>query len=261
MQEIKLNLAKYSSIKIGNILNIKIAQNLNEALKLFESHLLIGKANNILFSNKSHKIFKLGNEFDYIKDSNDFIEIGAKTSSRKAFLYFKNNNFTGVEFLGSLPGCIGGIVKMNAGMKEYEIKNIIDSICVNGEWIESKNINFEYRNSNINGLISAIRCKKIPNFNKNLEILFKTMRSNQPKEPSCGSCFKNLKNISAGELLDSAGFKGKKIGNMEFSQKHANFLINNGGGNFNEAIELINLAKQKIYSKYKIKLACEIIII
>ncbi|RDU63527.1 UDP-N-acetylmuramate dehydrogenase [Helicobacter sp. MIT 14-3879] len=273
MQDKIIDFSKYSSIKIGPKLSIKIAQNINEAIDLYNSgYFLIGKANNIIFSPKKHKIFQLGMEFNYIKDLGDYIEIGARSGNRKVFLYFKEHNLSGLEFLGTIPGSIGGIVKMNAGMKQYEIKNIIQSVCIDGKWEE--NINFSYRNSNIDGIISAVRFKKINGFNKDLESSFKIMRINQPKEPSAGSCFKNPKilgikeknnanlgNFSAGKLLDLAGFRGYRIGNMKFSQKHANFLINLGNGSFKDAIKLIELAKSEVLKIHNITLECEVIII
>lgn len=276
MQTKLINFNKYSSIKIGPSIEVKIAQNINEAMDLYnDKYYLIGKANNLLLNPKVNKIFQLGKEFDYINECEEYIEVGARSASRKVFLYFKERDFKGAEFLGNLPGFIGGLTKMNAGMKQYEMKDIIQSVCINGKW--EYNINFSYRNSDIFGVISAVRFKKDKGFDKDLESNFKTMRSNQPKEPSCGSCFKNPsinltsdfinkilpneKSISAGKLLDLAGLKGYKIGNMAFSNIHANFLINLGGGTYKEAMELIDLAKSKVLESFQIKLETEIIIL
>lgn len=257
----QIDFNKYSSIRIGNTKKVYIAQNIDEAMKLADdNYSIIGKANNTLLGPNIAKIFQLGKEFDYIKETNDFIEIGAMCSTKKAFLYFKKNNISGLEFLGSLPGSIGGAITMNAGMKEFEIKNAIISVLINGKWVDSKDINFIYRKSNINGIIFAARFYKINGFNSNLESLFKQMRNNQPITPSCGSCFKNAKSYSAGFLLDNAGLKGYKIGGMSFSKKHANFLVNIGNGSFEDAIELINIAKQKVLEKFNIELETEIVI-
>ncbi len=261
MIEKTIDFKYYSSIRIGGIKTIKIAQNINEAIELSKTHTIIGRANNTLISPNAKNLFCLGDEFDYIHDNGDYIEIGAKSNNRKAFLYFKEKNLTGIEFLGSLPGSIGGAIKMNAGMKEYEIKDSIISVCINGDWIESSKINFTYRHSNVDGIITAARFKKQNGFINHLELLFKEMRSNQPKEPSLGSCFKNPQEIPAGKLLDMSNLKGFKIGNMSFSKKHANFLVNLGNGSFDDAIELINIAQNTIYKKYKINLEPEIIII
>ena len=56
---------------------------------------------------------------------------------------------------------------------------------------------------------------------------------------------KNPKCCSAGKLLEETGLKGHKIGNMEFSKVHANFLVNLGNGRFEDAIQLIKIAEKK----------------
>ena len=98
-------------------------------------------------------------------------------------------------------------------------------------------------------------------FDSELLAMFKKMRDNQPKEPSAGSCFKNPTNNFAGKLLDEAGLKGYRIGDMAFSTTHANFLVNLGNGTYKEAMELIDLAKKKVFETSGIELELEIKII
>ncbi len=265
MKEKQINFKKYSSIKIGTNINVKIAQTIDEALYLrAKGYFIIGKVNNIILNdNPANKIriFQLGDEFRYIKDSADYVEVGGRSVSREVFLYFKKQDIGGLEFLGTLPGSIGGIVRMNAGMKSYEIKDAINSVCIDGVWVDRKNIDFKYRNSGINGVISAVRFHKNISFRVNLESEFQAMRANQPLEPSCGSCFKNPIGESAGKLLDLVGLRGFRLGGMAFSNKHANFLVNLDNGTFNEALELIHIAKARIYERYAISLENEIVII
>lgn len=271
MQEKTIDFAKYSSIKIGGRIAVQIAQNIDEILTLQKSHFIIGGANNLLLSPKNHTLFMLGKEFDYIRDLGDLVEVGASCNAKKAFLHFKVQNLGGLEFLGTIPGKIGGIIKMNAGMKSYEVGKIVHSVCVNdanqSKWVE--NVAFGYRASGICGVISAVRFKKIIGFDANAESLCKTMRSNQPKNPSAGSFFRNPLEIprgfestlSAGKLLDLAGFRGKRIGNVAFSEIHANFLINCGGGRFEDAITLTNLAKAAVKAQFGITLQSEVVVI
>ena len=92
--------------------------------------------------------------------------------------------------------------------------------------------------------------------------------------PSAGSVFKNPKNFSAGELgeedkssslsfaaarlIEECGLKGKRIGNVKISEKHANFIVNLGGGKAKDVKKLINLATKKIKEKFGITLEEEI---
>lgn len=267
MQEKIIDFAKYSSIRIGPKISVKIAQNIDEILALKDLHTIIGGANNVLLSPQNHALFMLGSAFDYIHDLGDLIEVGASCSAKKTFLHFRERNLGGLEFLGTIPGKMGGIIQMNAGMKQYEVANIVHSVCENSVWRE--NIAFSYRKSGICGVITAVRFKKIHSFDKSIESQCKTMRRNQPKAPSAGSFFRNPAEIprgfnelkSAGALLDMAGFKGKQIGNMKFSELHANFLINCGGGSFEDAIKLTNLAKDAVIEQFGIELKSEVVVI
>ena len=87
------------------------------------------------------------------------------------------------------------------------------------------------------------------------------MRANQPSTPSAGSCFKNPEGDYAGRLIEAVGLKGKKVGNMEFSTQHANFLVNHGNGNFEDALTLINEAQKKVFEEFGRKLELEIVIL
>ena len=87
------------------------------------------------------------------------------------------------------------------------------------------------------------------------------MRSNQPSTASAGSCFKNPKGDYAGRLIEAVGLKGVLKGDMCFSQEHANFLVNNGAGTFEEAIHLIQEAQKRVYAAFDIWMECEIIVL
>ena len=86
------------------------------------------------------------------------------------------------------------------------------------------------------------------------------MRDNQPHVPSAGSCFKNPKDDFAGRLIEAVELKGLRQGDMSFSEQHANFLVNNGAGTFEDAIYLIDLEKKKIKEEFSIDIEEEIII-
>ncbi|SQB98970.1 UDP-N-acetylmuramate dehydrogenase [Helicobacter fennelliae] len=261
-----IDFATYSSLKIGGKNEVMIlqthdfsAQNLDLTLDSIHSFSIIGHAYNLLVSPKASNLVMLDKTFDYIYDCEDCIEIGAMTPSGKIYRFFKENDLFGLEFLKALPGSAGGLTKMNAGMKQYEIKDIMLSACVNGKWRDD--IKLSYRNSNIQGIISAIRVRKIKGFRHHLIAEFNAMRRTHPKLPSCGSCFKNPPNHYAGKLLEEAGLRGFVYGNVALSQEHANFLVNLGDGSFDEAVELIALAQQKVFTLFGIWLEPEVKII
>jgi UDP-N-acetylmuramate dehydrogenase len=165
-----------------------------------------------------------------------------------------------LEFLAKLPGNLGGLVKMNAGLKSWEIFNYIHSIKTKDGYIKKENVDFSYRQTKIDTIVYEVVFNKSKGFSKDMQNEFTKMRDNQPQIASAGSCFKNPKGDFAGRLIEAVGLKGYRIGDMEFSNTHANFLVNHENGTFDEAITLINLAKQKVKEQFDIELETEIII-
>lgn len=225
-----------------------------------DSHSLriIGGANNLLVSPHALNLAVLGLDFNYISVHADYIEMGGSVKSLHAFLFFKQNDFAGLEFLKNLPGNIGALCNMNAGMKKYEMSEILMSLNINGEWIEKEKLGLCYRGRDSNGVIFAARFHKKQGFRYELLEVFQHMRSSHPSNPSCGSCFKNPKNDYAGRLLEISGLKGYFYNGVGFSEKHANFLVNKGGATFQDALYIIELAKHEVYKQSGIKLECEV---
>jgi len=252
----EINFTKYSSIRIGPISEVLVI----EEIGTYSDHKILGLGNNVLISDNHPSFAVLGSTFDYIEKKDDLLHVGCATKSGKLLSYAKKNDLADFEFLGKLPGSLGGLVKMNAGLKEFEIFNYIHSIKTKDGYIKKEDIEYSYRHTNINTIVYEVVFNCTPGYSKAQSEVFKKMRDNQPQVPSAGSCFKNPKNDSAGRLIEAVGLKGFQKGNMTFSVEHANFLANLGGGNFEDAISLITLAKEKVKEKFDINLEAEIII-
>ena len=179
-----------------------------------------------------------------------YLKVGAKISNRKLFNFAKKHNLAGFEFLAKLPGSIGGSVKMNAGMKSFEISDNL--VAING--IDKSNFKFNYRETNINIPIFEVWFEIKEGFRENLLDRFIQMRKNQPNLPSLGSAFKNPQNDYAGRLIEAVSLKGVKFGDVGFSEKHANFLVNYGNGKCKDVITALNEAKRRVFEEFGIKL-------
>lgn len=252
-----IDFTKYTSINIGGKHQVKVINKIGN----YKEYYIIGRGNNILLSNEPPPLAILGDEFDYIIQKNDKLIVGAATSSGKLLTYCKKNNIANFEFLAKLPGNIGGLTKMNAGLKQWEIFNQIDTIKTQDGVISKENINYTYRHTQIEGIIFEITFNIEEGFDINNQKKFIQMRDNQPNLPSAGSCFKNPNEFSAGYLIENVDLKGYSIGEMAFSSQHANFLVNMGGGTFDDAIKLIKLAKDKVKEQFNIELELEVIIL
>ncbi|WP_281757023.1 UDP-N-acetylmuramate dehydrogenase [Helicobacter suis] len=252
-----IDFSRYSSVKIGSKVKVRVIKQCGDYAGLF----IIGLANNLLVSSSAKNLAMLDTCFDYIVDCGSYIEVGARTSAQKLFGYFRDHNLYGLEFLGALPGSVGGLVKMNAGMKTYEFKDILLEANINGKWLVVEDLHLTYRSSQIVGVIFKVRLKKIPGFRIEVLKACMIMRKNHPKKPSFGSCFKNPPGDFAGRLLEMAGLRGFNLEHVGFASTHANFLINLGGAHFEEAIKLIALAKERVLNAFGIILEEEVCIV
>lgn len=262
MYESSIDFSKYSSIKIGAPTPITILEKRDvPRLAELESSVCVGHACNLIVSPEARGLVMLGKDFDYIEECADFIEVGAATPSGKIFAFFKARDFGGLEFLHALPGSAGGLLKMNAGMKQHEMSGVVIGACVNGCWVDSAELGLSYRTSRICGIISAVRFAKRAGFSQEVLRACKDMRKTHPKMPSCGSCFKNPSGDFAGRLLEAAGLKGFVRNGVGFSSEHANFLVNHGGAKFEDVIYAIDHAQKVVLEKSGILLEKEVKII
>ncbi len=253
-----IDFSKFSSFKIGEKFEVEI---LDDCKHFNKDAYLIGSCNNILIGNNPPPLVILSKKYDYIKLEDDKLMIGAATPSGKVASFCKKNNIASFEFLSHLPGTIGGLIKMNAGLKEYEIFNNLINIKTCSGLKYKEDIDYDYRYTDIREPVLEATFEIKYGFDEQKVIMFKQMRSNQPKDPSAGSCFKNPKDDYAGRLIEEVGLKGVRVGGMEFSKVHANFLINTGGGTYDDAVFLIKEAQRMVYEKFKINLELEIVVL
>lgn len=258
MKTKNINFSKFSSFKIGTAIDVTL---LDDCETLPNDYYLIGSCNNILIGTQPPPLVKLSKKYDYIKIEGNTLKIGAATPSGKIASFCKKHNIANFEFVSHLPGTLGGLVFMNAGLKEYEIFNNLISISTCDGELNKKEIDFGYRFTNISSPILEATFELTCGFDETKVEMFKKMRSNQPSTPSAGSCFKNPDADYAGRLIEEVGLKGVLKGGMSFSEEHANFLVNNGNGTFLDAIFLIQEAQKRVYEKFKIWLECEIAVL
>lgn len=239
---------------------------------------IIGGGSNLLVSDEGIDacVIVLDGEFKNLNFDNNsnLCECGAGVSLAKLLNEFKKRYLRGLEFAVGIPGSVGGAVKMNAGRKSQWIASQLDSVTIindSGKTTELSvsDIEWGYRSSSIknNEIVTSvkIRYKTLSTENERAKMrseinaLTKLRREIQPTTlPSCGSVFKNPEKTWAGKLIEEAGFKGKKVGGAQVSEKHANFIVNNGGARAEDVLSLINDIQNKVYADTNIKLVPEV---
>ena len=250
-----IDFSKFSSIKVGRPIEVLMIERED---RVPNDRLIIGHANNLLVSDSPKPLMMLSKDFSFIELKEESLTIGCATPTGKILSFAKKHNLAGFEFVSKLPGSLGGMIAMNAGVKSYEIFNILEAVKINNIWKKREEIEYGYRFAKLDGVATEVRFKVKKGFSKPLLEELINLRSNQPKTPSAGSAFKNPLNDYAGRLIEEVGLKGVSKGAMQWSEVHANFLVNHGGGTFEEATYLIDLAKTRVFEKFDILLREEI---
>ncbi len=241
---------------------------------------MLGHGSNVLFSDKGFRGLVLQIKTNDIwwgdDEKKNELWADAGTSVAKLVHFGKMGGFTGFEFLAGLPGSVGGAVYGNAGCYGGEFWDIIEEVVFfDGEYIQTKKKHagmFGYRWStfkeNPNWIILAVRLVVRLKGKKLVAIEIRRVRAgrlaSQPEARSIGCIFKNPmlssgRRVSAGKLIDRASLKGSRIGRAMISNVHGNFFVNLGGAKAKDFMELIKIAKGRVFEKFRILLEEEII--
>jgi UDP-N-acetylmuramate dehydrogenase len=179
----------------------------------------------------------------------------------------------GLEFATGIPGTVGGAVYMNAGAYGSETVEILDWADVFRDHevvrMEKGELDLSYRHSALHEHPDwvVLRAGYTLTTGDPAELKarikeFRTQRMNgSPNRPSCGSTFKRPPGDFPGRVIEAAGLKGTRVGRIEVSQVHANYLVNLGGGTAREALELISQVRQKVNERLGIELEPEVRVI
>ena len=232
--------------------------------------------------------FSLGKQIG-IKIKEEIVECWAGENLANIVKITEKNGLAGMEWAVGIPGTVGGAVRGNAGAYGGELAQNISSARVlnmeNKKIIDyfQKDCQFSYRssifkkNSHLIILTVKFELKKSTKerVKKKMQEIIIKRNAKIPKGFSAGSFFQNPvvenldlihefekdtrktvrdKKIPAGWLIEEAGFRGKKIGGIIVSQKHANFFINDGTGTAEDVIILAGIIKQKIRERFDVQI-------
>lgn len=234
--------------------------------------MILGNGSNVIFNSTNYDgvIIKLDN-FNNLRISNNVITVGAGYMLNKLALRVSRLGFTGMEFATGIPGTIGGAVYMNAGAYKTDMGYIVNKVKVltpdyKIKYLTNKEMDFHYRSSFLQSnkgyiCLEATIVLKKGNPQDIMDLINERKKrrvETQPLEyPSAGSVFRNPENDFAGRLIEEIGYKGKSIGDAKISEKHANFIINNGNATGEDIKKLILTTKEEIKKKYNIDLKVE----
>jgi UDP-N-acetylmuramate dehydrogenase len=203
------------------------------------------------------------------------IDVAAGVSTGKVLSLALKHDLGGVEFLGGVPGSIGGGMIMNAGTYLGELKDVttyVDSVrLADGAIVRRTNAEcaFRYRHSllaDVPEIVVGARLELTSRPRAEIETEVKALRKRRSeREPkkvaSNGSTFKNPPNDYAGRLIEACGCKGWHEGDAVCSPVHANWLVNTGGATAAQLLALIARVRAEVARVHAIDLELEVKII
>lgn len=177
----------------------------------------------------------------------------------------------GVEFLGGVPGSVGGGLIMNAGTYLGEFTNVttwVDSVRLSdGARVRRDHAacGFRYRASDLPptevvvGAHLELRPRPRADIAAEVKALRQRRHLREPKKvASNGSTFKNPPGDFAGRLIEAAGCKGWQVGDALCSPVHANWLVNVGAATCADMVTLIERVRARVIEVHGLRLELEV---
>ena len=277
------SLKKHTTFKVGGKADFVVSpSNLSVLSKLIKylnengiKYYFLGNGSNVIFNDQGFKgVIIKSQGFNDCSFEGTKAYFGAGVSMTYAAKLCGEKGLSGIEFCYGIPGNIGGGIFMNAGAYGGEIsQNIVyvKYLDENGDpqTICKADCNFSYRHSCfmekkqfILGAEFELTPKPKDEIISFMEDIMKRRIEKQPLDkPSAGSSFKRPEGYFAAALIDECGLKGKSIGGASVSEKHAGFIVNNGGATCRDIVRLADLVSDTVYKEKGVRIEKEMIIV
>lgn len=242
---------------------------------------VVGRGSNIFGLDGSHEAVLVRPAFtdgpavlgDETADGGVLVSCGAGISLPVLLAFLREKGLSGMEGLAGIPGTVGGAVAMNAGSFGTSTAESLDSVEI---WSGGRLVRLTpdacetgYRHFRPRGLagsflvVSAVfRLSRSTSQDvaAGMQHNFQMKKSRQPiTARSAGCVFRNPAcGVSAGALLERAGFRGRRKGSVALSEQHANFLVNLGGRTSAEALALLEEARTAVRAMAGVELDFEV---
>lgn len=182
----------------------------------------------------------------------------------------RDNGIAGLEFLRSIPGTVGGFVRMNGGAYGSETSDILiscDVVLRSGELttLRPAELNYSYRHSALpdGAIVIAATFQGRPgepaDIQAEMDRIAASREASQPlRSKTGGSTFKNPDGAKAWQVIDAAGCRGLTRGGAQVSEKHTNFLLNTGDATSADIEQLGEDVRARVKANSGIELEWEI---
>lgn len=216
-------------------------------------------------------VVRLGKAFATVSKSADWtLDCGAGASGILVSSTARDHGIAGLEFLRSIPGTVGGFVRMNGGAYGGEVRDILvdcDVVLRDGSLVTlpTAALHYTYRHSELpeGAIVVAARFKGRAGdpvaIQAEMDRISASREASQPlRSKTGGSTFKNPEGHKAWQLVDRAGCRGLTLGGAQVSEKHTNFLLNTGNATSAEIEALGEEVRRRVKAQSGIELEWEI---
>lgn len=269
-----------TTLKMGGHIKHFVIPNTLEDLKVIVAYLknnrinfkVLGNGSNLVCGESEYDgvVISLKNLSTYeIQNDEVYAEAGVMVPALANTL--AKQGLSCLEFASGIPGTIGGLVYMNAGAYKSSMSDVVKEVLVLKDddliWFSNDELDFSYRHSIFHDhprwVVVAARLKLERKPSEMIEELMadrlRRRKDTQPLDKaSAGSCFRNPENDFAWKLIDGIGYRGMTINDVSVSDKHSNFIVNNGDGTAEDYLSIAYQIQDKVKEKYGIKLVMEV---
>lgn len=233
---------------------------------------VLGRGSNVLAADAGYRgcVIRLGREFSRISADGCVLTSGSAVLLPKLVNESLSRELSGLESCAGIPGTVGGAVSMDAGSRHEWIGRVVRDVVTYKPGVGMRRhlgpeVEWGYRWCSIpsDEIILEATFELTPSTKQTVAAEMNRRmarrRATQPiGKPCCGSVFKNPGDRSVGALLDSCGVKGMRAGGACVSDRHANFVVNEGGATAVDVVSLIDAMHDAVKGRYGIDLTPEV---
>jgi len=273
-----VSLAAHTTLQVGGLADWHFKprnqQALGQAMQSIPNTLPIlplGRGSNMLIADSGYSglVVDLGN-LNNIAISSPHLTAEAGCRMSKIAQTSANHGLSGLEFMATVPGDLGGGIAMNAGAFGQQVSDTLKYITIvqrdgTTSDLTREKLNMAYRHTTLpQGSIVLSATFELPLGDS--ETIRQRMRDMRQKRsqtqplslPNCGSVFKNPTGDHAARLIEASGLKGYRQGQAQISDVHANFIVNLGNATAHDIASLIRHVQQTVNDKFDVHLETEV---
>ncbi len=278
----RLSARPYNTLRVESELALAVfPRGRNELLIALETvaacgvpYAVVGRGSNLLFPDGIYEgVVIFTTQADAYRMEGDRIYAEAGAPLMALAVSAAHASLSGAEFMGGIPGTLGGAVLTNAGAYGGSLSDLVVSTeCWNSqtgcvERLVGEEHRFGYRTSvyaeEPRRILLSAELRLRAGDAREIDRLMRDYRdrrhASQPLElPNAGSVFKHPVGHFAGRLIEECGLKGRCIGGAQVSEKHAGFIVNRGNATEADVLALISLIRSEVMEKKGVRLECEL---